>query len=584
MNERRSPIIHDRRSPVTPDRRKPHQITQQQGDLPTLSGNNAINSVKGPVPLEHANPEFGQSTQRREEANLAREEGVHAREDAARTREAQALQREELATAREREIDDERITKEAMLDHSTKLRQANEKLVIAAMQLQIANAEIDKSKAEMTYVANHDFLTDLPNRMQLYDRIAQAIALARRHHEKLAVLFLDLDRFKPVNDTFGHATGDQLLQLVACRLKSAIRSSDTVSRLGGDEFVLLLSEVNQEKIFALKVEKIHQIVTAPYCVGGNDLNIGATIGISIFPENGDDVETLIRNADAAMYYAKENGRNQFQFFRQEMLLREAERQGSEASLYQALEKQEFVLFYQAQVNLENGAITGVEALIRWHQPGRELMLPGLFIPIAEACGAIIPIGRWVLREACRQAQSWLEAGLDFNVISVNISAREIENDQFLENVRSVLQETGLAPDRLELELTETVLMKSIECTAKTLHELRSMGIRISIDDFGTGYSSLSYLKRFPVDTMKIDQTFVRDIALDADDVLLHAIIEIGKSLRHHVIVEGVETAKQIAFLRDNHCASGQGFYLNIPMMAEEFTSVLKQGIPLHILH
>ncbi len=537
-----------------------------------------------PLPLEHTDPGLRQSTHRHEEANLAREQEVQAREDAAHTREAQALQREDLATVREQKIHEERASKAAMLDRSIKLRQANEQLVIASVQLQIATEEIEKSKAEMTHLANHDFLTDLPNRTQLFDRIAQAIALAKRHHAKLAVLFLDLDRFKTVNDTLGHAIGDQLLQSVAHRLQSAIRSSDTVSRQGGDEFVLLLSEVNQEEILALKIEKIHQIITAPYCVAGNDLDIGATIGISVFPKDGEDAETLIRNADTAMYYAKETGRNKFQFFRPEMRMREVERQGIEVSLYQALEKQQFMLFYQAQVNLESGAITGVEALIRWRHPDRGLLLPASFIPVAEKSGAIVPIGRWVLREACRQAQSWVEAGLALNVIAVNISAREFENDQFLENVRSVLQETGLAPDRLELELTETALMNSIESTAKTLHDLRSMGVRISIDDFGTGYSSLSYLKRFPVDTMKIDQTFVRDIAAGADNILLNAIIGIGKSLRHHVIAEGIETATQIAFLRDNQCASGQGFYLNIPMMAEEFTSVLKQGVSPNLLH
>jgi diguanylate cyclase len=584
MNDRRNPVIHDRRRSVISDRRKPHQIAQPQAESPPFNRSNARDSVTVPPTLEPTAPGSGQSIQQREEANLAREEGVHAREDATRTREAQALQREGLATLREQEIHEGWASKAAMLDRSIKLRQANEQLVIAAVQLQIATEEIEKSKAEMTHLANHDFLTDLPNRMQLFDRIAQAIALAKRHHAKLAVLFLDLDRFKLVNDTFGHAIGDQLLQSVAHRLKSAIRSSDTVSRQGGDEFVLLLSEVSQEEILALKIENIHRIITAPYCVAGNDLDIGATIGVSIFPADGEDAETLIRNADAAMYYAKENGRNHFQFFRQEMRAIEVERQTIEVSLYQAIEQQQFVLFYQAQVNLESSAITGVEALIRWQQPERGLLLPASFIPFAEESGAIVPIGCWVLREACRQAQSWVEAGLAFNVIAVNISAREFENDQFLGNVRSVLRETGLAPDRLELELTETVLMKSIECTAKTLHDLRSMGVRISIDDFGTGYSSLSYLKRFPVDTMKIDQTFVRDIAPGADDILLNAIIGIGKSLHHHVIVEGVETAAQIAFLRENQCASVQGFYVNMPMRAEEFTSILEQGVLPNVLH
>lgn len=437
MNNRRSAIIRDRRSSVITDRRKPHQITRPQTELLPLDKRDAIVSVTVPLAPEHI-PGADQSTKHREDANLAREEGIHVREDAARTREAKALQREGLATLREWDIKEEQVRKSEILDRSLKLKQANEQLVIASIQLQIASEEAEKCNAEMTHYASHDFLTDLPNRMQLLERIAQAIALAKRHHAQLAVLFLDLDRFKAVNDTFGHAIGDQSLQSVAHRLTSSIRGSDTVSRQGGDEFVLLLSEVSQEKILAQKIEKIHQIITAPYCVAGNDLNIGATIGISVFPADGEDAETLIRNADAAMYCAKENGRNKFQFFRQEMHAIEVERRVFEASLYQAIEKQQLVLFYQAQVNLESGVITGVEALIRWQHPGRGLLLPASFIQFAEDSGAIVPIGRWVLREACRQAQSWVEAGLAFNVIAVNISAREFENEQFLENVRSVL--------------------------------------------------------------------------------------------------------------------------------------------------
>jgi diguanylate cyclase len=571
MKGRRSTVIPDRRSAATPDRRQARHIIETTDDA-------------APSPPEQIDAALLRSTHRREEANLAREEGAQAREDAARTREAQALQREDLASAREQEIHDELARKADMLDRALKLRQANEQLVVASVQLQIAADEIEKSKAEMTHYANHDFLTNLPNRMQLFDRIAQAIALAKRHQQKLAVLFLDLDRFKAVNDSFGHAIGDQLLQSVAHRLKTAVRSSDTVSRQGGDEFVMLLSEVTDENLLAQKVEKIHQVISAPYCIAGNDLDIGATIGISVYPDDGEDTETLLRNADAAMYHAKKGGRNKFQFFSQEMHAHEVQRRDIEASLYQALEKRQFVLFYQAQVNLESGAITGVEALIRWQHPTQGLLPPAAFIPIAEESGAIIPIGRWVLAEACRQAQSWVEAGLEFNVIAVNISAREFESEAFLENVRTVLQETRLARGRLELELTESVLMKSMESTAKTLHELRAMGVKISIDDFGTGYSSLSYLKRFPVDTMKIDQTFVRDIVSGADDILLSAIIGIGKSLHHHVIAEGVETATQLSFLRDAHCVSGQGFYLNVPMRAKEFTPLLRQGLPPNVLH
>ena len=469
--------------------------------------------------------------------------------------------------------------KTGLQNRNLRLRKANEQLVIASVQLQTATEEIERSRAEMVELANHDLLTGLPNRMQLYDRIVQAMALARRHNTKLAVLFLDLDRFKLVNDSLGHAIGDQLLQSIAHRLKGAIRSTDTVSRQGGDEFVLLLSEVEQEDALVLKIGKIHEIIIAPYNVAGHELQIGATIGISMFPQDGEDAETLIRNADTAMYHAKESGRNKYQFYRRDMRALDLERQNFEASLYLALARRQFVLCYQAQVSLDGGAITGAEALIRWRHPSRGLLSPSWFVPIAESCGAIVPIGRWVLREACRQAQSWLDAGLKLDVIAVNISARELEKDDFLEHVRAVLRETGLSPNRLELELTETALMKSIELTAETLHALRSMGIRISIDDFGTGYSSLSYLKRFPVDTMKIDQSFVRDISTGHDEILVNAVIGIGKSLQLHVVAEGVETQQQLTFLREHQCATVQGFYLHEPMAADKFAAVLRQGIP-----
>lgn len=546
----------ERRYPGIQDRRKLNEIDPQQ--------------------IEDAIPSGEKAARLRENAIVLREEEIHIREDAARKRDIEI-------TRRERAILDAQALKITREDSNLQLRLANEHLLIASVQALTLTDELEKSKAEMTHLANHDFLTDLPNRMQLYDRISQAIALAKRHQANLAVLFLDLDRFKAINDTLGHAIGDKLLQSVAERLKSAVRSSDTVSRQGGDEFVLLLPEVCQENALTPMIEKIHQIITAPYSIAGNELHIGATIGISLFPEDGEDTETLIRCADTAMYHAKERGRNKYQFFREEMRDSGTQQEDLEASLYQALANRQFVLFYQAQINLESGAITGAEALIRWSHPSQGLLLPWSFVQHAEDCGAIVQIGRWVLREACLQAQSWLDAGLVFNVIAVNVSAREFENDDFLENVRSVLQETGLAADRLELELTETVLMKSIESTAVTLHALRAMGVKISIDDFGTGYSSLSYLKQFPVDTMKIDKSFVQDISTGADDILVNAIIGIGKSLHHQVIAEGVETAKQLAFLRENHCSAAQGFYLNPPMIAEEFAAVLKQGIAADIL-
>ncbi len=564
----------DRRCSNINDRRKPNSINEQQDELANGDKKDTANSTKPTPTVKDAISSGVKSTRLRENAVLAREEEVHGREGSARGRETKVLRREEWATSREEEIRNKRGSIKGQEDHNLQLRKVNEQLVVASVQLQIATEEIEKSNAKMTHLAHHDFLTDLPNRVQLYDRITQAIALAKRHRGKLAVLFLDLDRFKIINDSLGHTIGDKLLQAVAQRLKSAIRSTDTVSRQGGDEFVLLLAEVGRDDILALTIEKIHKLVTAPYTIGGHVLELGATIGISIFPKDGEGTQTLIRNADTAMYHAKENGRNKYQFFNEEMRARKIERQGVEVNLSKALERRQFVLFYQAQINLESGAITGAEALIRWRHPSKGLLLPAWFVPIAEECGAIVPIGRWVLSEACRQTQSWLDAGLVLSAISVNVSASEFENDEFLANVRAVLQETGLAADHLELELTETVLMKNIECTVVTLNALRSMGVRISIDDFGTGYSSLSYLKRFPVDTIKIDQSFIRDISIGNDDILVNAVIGLGKSLHHQVIAEGVETAQQLAFLRENHCMAAQGFYFGAPMMAEDFAKFL----------
>lgn len=579
----------ERRCSSIPDRRARHGTDSPQA---RVAGSKPAAPIKAPTPSNEAlvsNPQNStlireEVMQSREGSSRLREDTVLARENAAQERETTASLREESITSREQEIHDKHIVKAAQQDRNAKLKQANEQLVITSVQLQIATEEIERSKAEMTHLANHDFLTDLPNRMQLHDRIGQAIARAKRYQTKLAVLFLDLDRFKIVNDSLGHAIGDKLLQSVAQRLKGAIRATDTVSRHGGDEFVLLLSEVDDCETLALTIEKIHKIITASYDIAGHDLDIGATIGISMFPEDGEDSGALIRNADAAMYFAKENGRNKYQFFEHEMRARNMARQDIETNLRQALDKHQFVLFYQAQINLESGDITGAEALIRWRQPNGGLLLPAWFMPVAEDCGAIVQIGRWVLREACREAQSWLEADLPFNVIAVNISAREFESDDFLAHVHNVLLETGLTADRLELELTETVLMKNIESTVATLHALRSMGVRISIDDFGTGYSSLSYLKQFPLDTLKIDQSFVRDISISDNDVLVDAVIGIGKGLRLQVVAEGVETAAQLAFLRTSHCATVQGFYLNVPMIAEDFSAFLQRGVPAHILN
>lgn len=427
----------------------------------------------------------------------------------------------------------------------------------------------------MIYLAQHDSLTDLPNRILLEDRISQAIALANRHRKPLAVLFLDMDRFKHVNDSLGHAIGDRLLQSVAKRLMACVRNSDTVSRQGGDEFVILLSDMTHLCDAAVTAEKILLSLAKPYSIDQHELHLSASIGIATYPEDGTDVTTLMKNADAAMYHAKSSGRGNHQFFKQEMNLRAIERQSIENGLHQAMERQEFVMHYQPKVDLETGTVVGAEALIRWQHPERGLLLPGGFISIAEECGLIVPIGRWALRESCRQARAWQDAGLPPIRLAVNTSVAELRARDFVVSVGAVLEETGLCPSHLELELTETFLMQDSKSTAEVLRALKGLGVQIALDDFGTGYSSLSHLKRFPIDTLKIDQTFVRHLATDADDAsIVGAVIGIGRSLRMRVVAEGVETPEQLAFLRQQRCPEGQGFLFSRAVDPEKFAGLM----------
>ena len=530
-----------------------------------------------------------------EGAIIAPEEIVALRETVMRMREESSDQREAALAIREREMG-KREGKLAARERSNhaieatlasrdvrlqKLLLANQKLVVTAVQAQVMAEEARTAKDLIDHMAHHDFLTDLPNRLALKSRMSLAIAMAKRHHIKMAVLFIDLDRFKTINDSLGHAVGDSLLRLVAERLSNITRSTDMVSRQGGDEFLVLLSEVADENAIISMADKVCEAVGAPYKLAGQELRIGATIGISVYPDDSSDADTLIQNADLAMYDAKNNGRNRYQFFRPRMNARAVERQRVESELHQALERQEFRLYYQPQVELQTGAIIGVEALIRWLHPTRGLLQPANFMPIAETCGVIVPIGRWVVREACRQASAWREAGLASPVVSVNICAMEFKGKNFVDSVYAALQDYRLPPDRLELELTETVLMDNAEATMCMLETLKSMGVRIAIDDFGTGYSSLSYLKQFPVDTLKIDQSFVAGImAHRDDDILVEAIIGLGKSLRYRVIAEGVETIEQFRFLDDHHCVEGQGFLLSPPLDANHFAHILNDGLSL----
>lgn len=432
---------------------------------------------------------------------------------------------------------------------------------------------------EMSHLAQHDVLTDLPNRLLLNDRLAQAISLARRNQNQVAVLFLDLDGFKHINDSLGHAIGDKLLQSVAARLSACVRKSDTVSRQGGDEFVILLSEVGHAADAAVSATKILTELKRAHTIGEHHFHVTASIGISTYPENGEDAETLTKNADTAMYHAKEYGRDNYQFFQKEMNLQAVERQSLEGQLRYVLERGELSVHYQPKISLKTGVITGVETLVRWQHPERGLLLPGQFLAIAEDSGLILGIGRWVLREACRQTRVWLDAGLQAVPVAVNISPLEFRSEYFFEVVRAALDNTRLDPKYLELELTETVLMRDAESTASALEQLKAMGVRVSIDDFGTGYSSLSYLTRFPIDAMKLDQSFVHDIITSSDDaILVNAIISMAKGLKHRVIAEGVETQEQLAFLQAAGCDEGQGYYFSRPMVSHQFAKLLQTGI------
>jgi diguanylate cyclase (GGDEF)-like protein/PAS domain S-box-containing protein len=438
---------------------------------------------------------------------------------------------------------------------------------------------------QMTHTTQHDFLTGLPNRMLLNDRVSQAITLAPRHMKKLAVLFLDLDGFKHINDSLGHSTGDKLLQSIAKRLVECVRSSDTVSRQGGDEFVVLLSEVEESEDPALTARRMLQAVAQAHSIDRHDLHVTASIGLSVYPDDGLDAETLIKNADTAMYQAKENGRQSYQFFKPAMNARAVHRQFIEEGLRRALERQELELHYQPKINLRTGEITGAEALIRWKHPIRGLVPPSEFIPVAEDCGLILPIGNWVLREACKQARTWVDAGLPLTNMAVNISAIEFRDQGFLEGVFTILKATGLDPRSLELELTESVLMKHAESTESILKALKERGVRIALDDFGTGYSSLSYLRKFPIDALKIDQSFVRQITTTPDETtIVTAVISMGRSLKLRVVAEGVETPEELAFLQVHQCDEAQGYYFSRPLLVQQFAKLLETGISETVLH
>jgi diguanylate cyclase (GGDEF)-like protein/PAS domain S-box-containing protein len=432
---------------------------------------------------------------------------------------------------------------------------------------------------QITHSAQHDYLTGLPNRMLLNDRVTEAIALARRHMQKVAVLFLDLDGFKHINDSLGHTIGDKVLQSIATRLVHCVRDSDTVSRQGGDEFVVLLSEVHRSEDAAVIATKMLYAISQAHSVDQHDLYITTSIGVSVYPDDGVDAETLVTNADTAMYQAKELGRERYQFFTPAMTVRAVERQFIEEGLRQALLRDEFALVYQPKVNLTTRRIAGGEALIRWNHPARGLILPSTFIPVAEDCGLIVPIGRWVLREACRQARAWKDAGLPAITIAVNVSAMEFRDENFLNGVFAIVDNSGLDPGFLELELTESVLMRDAPATETILRALRARGIRVAVDDFGTGYSSLSYLRKFPVDALKIDQSFVRQIIAAPDEPIVGAVINLGRSLNLRVVAEGVEEREEAEFLEALRCDEAQGNYFSRALPPAQFGALLVTGVP-----
>ncbi len=445
--------------------------------------------------------------------------------------------------------------------------------------------ESRRYQQRLEHQATHDALTALPNRSLLSDRLRQAVAHAKRYNQLVAVVFIDLDNFKLINDSLGHETGDNLLKAMAERMCESVRGSDTVARLSGDEFVILLRNEKGEEEVTGAVQRIIQAVCRPWRDRGQEIVVTCSAGISLYPRDGDDPATLLKNADAAMYRAKEMGRNQIQFFTAEMNAAVRQRLDLQSRLHRALEQGEFALYYQPKVDLATRTVIGMEALLRWLPPGEQMIGPDEFIPLAEESGFIVPLGEWVLREACRYTRQLHDAGFGRLQVAVNISARQFHQRDLIHRIRAVLDESGLAPEFLQLELTESLVMHDAEHFVAALEALDRLGVQLAVDDFGTGYSNLAYLKRFPVSRLKVDRTFVRDIATDPDDAtIVKAVISLAHSLGLGVVAEGVETTEQLDFLAANGCDEIQGYLISRPLPQGQFESLLQEtpSLPLAV--
>jgi diguanylate cyclase (GGDEF)-like protein/PAS domain S-box-containing protein len=439
--------------------------------------------------------------------------------------------------------------------------------------------EIKQYQDEIEHQANHDALTGLANRNLLKDRLQQALALSHRYGRPFSVVFIDLDNFKLINDSLSHDIGDHLLKIVASRLSACVREGDTVARLGGDEFVLLA--IDQEKPDAIYrvVQKLMTEISRPFVIDEREFKVSCSVGIANFPRDGEDGDTLLRNADTAMYRAKALGRNTFQLYSSEMNANFGERLTLESDLWFALERNEFELCYQPKVDLKTGRVVGTEALLRWNNPRRGVVSPEKFIPLAEESNLIVQIGKWVIEAACAQNKAWQNEGLPPITVAVNMSARHLHDKDVIKTVRGALEQAQLDPKYLEIELTESAVMLSVEQAIRTLNELRSLGVRVSLDDFGTGYSSLSYLKRFPVTGLKIDQSFIRDVVHSDDgSAIVRAIIVVAQELSLVVTAEGVESEHQVAFLRAHECSEAQGYFFARPSAAKDARVLLQRGV------